>query len=320
MRFVTFLADSGPRAGVVEGDTIRALPRETTLQRLVEAGTEALPDAGAAALRRSSLVVPLSTAQLFAPLPAPPTIRDYMTFEEHVEGVAMLAGADVAPRWYEAPAFYFTHPGVVRGPLEDVPVPPGCELFDLELEVAAVIGAGGSDLLPEEAASKIAGYMLMNDWSARDLQFEEMTVRLGPAKGKDGATSLGPYLVTPDELIQGDAGSSPDAPLTARIHGEDIGHSNLAGMSFTFGQMIAYASRGRIVRAGDIFGSGTCGGGCLAELWGRFGRNHHAPLRPGDVVELDGGPLGHQRSRVVPGAAGIEPSVFRAKTALGLLS
>lgn len=130
----------------------------------------------------------------------------------------------------------------------------------------------------------------MNDWSARDLQFEEMTVRLGPAKGKDGATSLGPYLVTPDELIQGDAGSSPDAPLTARINGEDIGHANLAGMSFTFGQMIAYASRGSIVRAGDIFGSGTCGGGCLAELWGRFGRNHHAPLRPGDVVELDGGP------------------------------
>ena len=139
--------------------------------------------------------------RLLAPL-APRTIRDYVTFEEHVEGVraSVDRGRGVPEAWYEAPTFYFTNPHAVTGPFDDVAVPPGCELLDFELEVAAVIGRDGRDLPPAEADGHIAAYTIYNDWSARDLQRREMQVGLGPAKGKDFANTLGPWLVTADEL------------------------------------------------------------------------------------------------------------------------
>ncbi|MEV0619036.1 fumarylacetoacetate hydrolase family protein [Nonomuraea sp. NPDC050404] len=300
MRFVTYAASEGDRAGLLVSQEVYALPPGVRLVDLLDD----LRGAGEAALRDPAEVVPLEAVRLRAPIPDPPTVRDFMTFEQHVEGVAKLMGAQVPAQWYEAPAFYFTNPYAVRGPYDDVPVPPGCEVFDFELEVAAVVGRSGRDLSVEEAAGHIAGYVLMNDWSARDLQLAEMEVRLGPVKGKDTATTLGPVLVTPDELEPYRAGNAFDLPMTAAVNGLTVGGDRWSNMSFSYPQMLAYASRGTEVRAGDVLGSGTCGGGCLAELWGRLGLEAHAPLSAGDTVTLTVERLGVQRCRVVEG---VEP-------------
>lgn len=302
MRFVTFVEDDGDRVGVLAGDQVHALAPGVTLLDLL--GTEGgLREAGERALASPSAVRTYAGLQLRAPLPDPPTVRDFMTFEQHVEGVVRLAGADavVPERWYEAPAFYFTNPYAVRGPHEDVPVPPGCRLFDLELEVAAVIGRTGRDVHPDDGESHIAGYTILNDWSARDLQFAEMEVRLGPTKGKDSATTLGPVLVTPDELEPWRSGTAYDLAMTVEINGTSVGEDRWSSMAFSFGDLVAYASRGTEVRPGDVLGSGTCGGGCLAELWGRHGFDAHPPLRPGDVVTVSVEQLGSLTTRIVAG-------------------
>lgn len=187
-----------------------------------------------------------------------------------------------------------------------MPIPPGCRVFDFELEVAAVIGRAGRDLTPAQARDHIAGYLIMNDWSARDLQSREMQVNLGPAKGKDTATTLGPWLVTADELEPyRDAGGFLRLALTVSVNGTEIGRDLLSNMGWPFEELVAYASRGTWVRPGDVLGSGTCGnGGCLAELWGLRGRQDPPPLGPGDVVEIEVEGIGAVRNTVV---AGVDP-------------
>lgn len=310
MRIAAFQQDDQRRVGVIEEGRVRALPVGCETLDALREDREWVRQA----LRDVDVAVPLASARLLAPLPDPPALRDFMTFEQHVAGAAMMAdpAATVPERWYAAPAFYFTSTAVIAGPEEDIPVPPASRLFDLELEVAAVIADGGSDLTPQQAQDRIAGYVLMNDWSARDIQFAEMEVRLGPAKGKDGATSLGPYVVSADEMAAYAAGDSFDIDLVASINGRVLGRDNLTSMAFSFGQMVAYASRGSVVRAGEVFGSGTCGGGCLAELWGREGFDAHRALAPGDLVSIDGGPLGTLTSRLVPGTATLPDEQFTA--------
>ncbi|MFE3206432.1 fumarylacetoacetate hydrolase family protein [Embleya sp. NPDC059237] len=314
MRFVTIEHESVERVGVLDGETIRVLEAGVSLLGLLEGDGSRLEEAGERAIRDPDLVLPIADAHLRAPVPQPPSVRDYMTFEQHFEGVARRAGPDATlpPFWYAAPSFYFTNSNSVHGPYDDVAVPPGCTAFDLELEVAVVLGAGGRDLTPAEAERRIAGFMLMNDWSARDLQVAEFALPLGPSKGKDSAISLGPWFVTPDELAPMRRGDSYDIALTARINGEVIGLDSVGSMSFSFGQMIAYASRGTDLRAGEVFASGTCGGGCLAELWGRYGPEIRDPLAPGDVVSIEAEGLGRQISRVVAGAPGIDFEAFGA--------
>jgi 2-keto-4-pentenoate hydratase/2-oxohepta-3-ene-1,7-dioic acid hydratase in catechol pathway len=305
MRFVTFAAEDGAdRVGVVAGDQVHALPAGTTLLGLLREGS--LRESGAQALSGSSTVLPLAELRLRAPLPEPPTIRDFMTFEQHVEGVAQLAGdgARVPDRWYEAPAFYFTNPYAVIGPHEGVPIPPGCQLFDLELEVAAIIGRAGRDVHPNDADPFIAGYTILIDWSARDLQFAEMKVPLGPVKGKDTASTLGPMLVTPDELEPWRTETAYDLAMRVEINGRLVGEDRWSSMAFSYGDMIAYASRGTQIRPGDVLGSGTCGGGCLAELWGRQGFDAHPPLGAGDEVTVTVDQLGSITTRIVEG---VEP-------------
>jgi 2-keto-4-pentenoate hydratase/2-oxohepta-3-ene-1,7-dioic acid hydratase in catechol pathway len=237
-------------------------------------------------------------------------VRDFLTFEEHVD--AMRRGLDRNPgvpaQWYAAPTFYFGNPYSILGPADDVPVPPGSVELDFELEVAAVIGRAGRDLTPAQARDHIAGYTILNDWSARDLQQAEMTVGLGPCKGKDTATTLGPWLVTPDELDPyRDGQGFLDLELAAYINGEQVGQDRLWHMGWTFEEMVAYASRGTWVRPGDVLASGTCGnGGCLAELWARNGRQDPPPLKPGDVVTLTVQGIGTLSSSVVPGV-GVVP-------------
>ncbi|MFD7659202.1 fumarylacetoacetate hydrolase family protein, partial [Actinosynnema sp. NPDC059797] len=239
----------------------------------------------------------VGAGRLLAPL-RPSSLRDFVTFEEHVEG--MRGGAGVPEQWYAAPTFYFTNPHAVLGPHDDVPVPPGSTRFDFELEVAAVVGREGRDLTPERAGDHIAGYTILNDWSARDLQSAEMAVGLGPCKGKDTATTLGPWLVTPDELEPHREDGLLRLALTAEVNGEVVGSDLLSNMSWTFEELVAYASRGTWVRPGDVLGSGTCGnGGCLAELWGRG--VDRPPLRPGDTVTLTVEGIGRLGTTVVAG-------------------
>ncbi len=275
---------------------------EDTVVRALPEGASPLD--AAAGVRPVGPGVPLTDVRLLPPL-QPPTVRDFVTFEEHVEGIRRsVDGVGGVPEaWYDAPTFYFTNPYAVIGPHDDVPVPPGSRVLDFELEVAAVIGREGRDLTPEQARDHIIGYTIFNDWSARDLQSREMRVGLGPCKGKDTATTLGPYLVTADEL---EPYRDPDGflrlALTAEVNGEVVGKDLLSNMSWTFEEMVAYASRGTAVRPGDVLGSGTCGnGGCLAELWGVRGEQSPPPLKPGDTVTLTVEGIGTVSNTVVAG-------------------
>ena len=302
MKFATW-DDSGlVTAGIVGEHGLHALPPGITVLDLVRAGLPAALEAGTAA--RSAPPVPVAGVRLLPPLAAP-TVRDFVAFEEHVEGVVASVGdgTGVVPEWYQAPTFYFTNPYALIGAHDDVPVPPGSQLLDFELEVAVVVARDGASLSPEQAAEHVFGYTILNDWSARDLQRREMKVSLGPAKGKDSATTLGPWLVTADEL---EPYRDPDGFLAldmrVSVNGIEVGQDLLSNMGWPFEELIAYASRGTEVRAGDVLGSGTCGnGGCLAELWGRRGELSPPPLQPGDVVEMAVEGIGAIRNRVVTG-------------------
>jgi 2-keto-4-pentenoate hydratase/2-oxohepta-3-ene-1,7-dioic acid hydratase in catechol pathway len=302
MRFATYELDGTVHAGVVAGLDVHALPLGTTVLDLVRAGLPEALATGATAL--TGPPVPLDRVRLLPPL-APPTVRDFVAFEEHVEGVvaSVSGGSGVPAEWYEAPTFYFTNPYALIGAHDDVPMPPGSRLLDFELEVAAVVGRDGSSLTPAQARDAIFGYTVLNDWSARDLQRREMKVGLGPAKGKDSATTLGPWLVTADELEPfRDEDGFLALDLRVSVNDVEIGHDLLANMGWPFEELVSYASRGTWVRAGDVLGSGTCGnGGCLAELWGRRGEQDPPALRPGDVVEMTVEGIGTIRNRVVPG-------------------
>ncbi|MEA5455178.1 fumarylacetoacetate hydrolase family protein [Sinomonas sp. JGH33] len=284
--------DGSIRTGFVAEGQCYALPREAGPQDLFDAGLPATLKLAAATVS-SARPVPLGQVRLLAPL-APRTMRDFVAFEEHVEGVtASIDGAaGVVPEWYEAPTFYFTNPHTVRATRETVPIPSGCHLMDLEAEVAAVIGNAesvtGTDLEPGEAHRMIFGYTIMNDWSARDVQSREMRVRLGPSKGKDFATTLGPWIVTADEFeARHDAEGFLPLQMTAFINGIPLGSDLLSNMGWPFAELVAYASQDSLVVPGDVLGSGTCARGCLAELWGRNGGPTPPPLAEGDTVRIE---------------------------------
>jgi 2-keto-4-pentenoate hydratase/2-oxohepta-3-ene-1,7-dioic acid hydratase in catechol pathway len=294
MRLTTLLTGDGPRVGVLDDGVVRLLDAGPTLLDIVEGGPEALADV--TRRTRAGQVVPVEEA-VFGPLLSPPSVRDFLTYEHHL---AALAGA-VPDSWYEEPLFYFSNPAAIVGPYADVPVPPGVRQLDYELEVAAVVGRAGSDLTPERAADHIVGYTIMNDWSARDLQVREFTQPMGPSKSKDAATTLGAWLVTGDEL----ADHLEDGRLALRtevhLNAVRTGGDTTAAMAWSFADLVAYASRGTVVRPGDVLGSGTCGTGCLAEI--RRTSPDTAPdwLTRGDVVRIDVEQLGHTENRLVPG-------------------
>ncbi|HET8605546.1 MAG TPA: fumarylacetoacetate hydrolase family protein [Gaiellaceae bacterium] len=253
--------------GLVEGETVIQLAAQT-LQSFFTGGGKA----------RHHAEYPLAEVDLRPPVLHPPSVRDFMAFERHVANARRQRGQEVPPEWYELPVFYFSNPAAIYGPEDEVPYPEGTAELDYELEVAAVIGDEG----------RIGGFTIMNDWSARDLQRREMRVGLGPAKGKDFATSLGPIVVTPDELD----GSA--AEMVARVNGEERSRGNLRDMFHRWDALLAQAARNTQLRSGDLIGSGTVGTGCILE------HGDARWLRPGDVVELEVEGIGVLRNRVGP--------------------
>lgn len=240
--------------------------------------------------------IPFTGVRLSAPLPEPVSIRDFFAFEEHVKRARLQRGLSVPEEWYELPAFYFSNPRSVYGPGEGIIRPRLSNKLDYELELACVISKKGRDVPVKEAEKYIFGYMIMNDWSARDLQFKETKVGLGPAKGKDFATSFGPFLVTADELLpfRSDEGRM-DLEMKAFVNGKELSRGNFRSIYYTFAEMISYASRDATLYPGDIIGSGTVGNGCLLEL----GEEKYPWLKEGDRVTLSITGLGVLHNYVV---------------------
>ena len=231
------------------------------------------------------------------PILDPPSFRDFYAFERHVRTMWERRGGEIPEAWFRLPVFYFSNTSEIRGPDEPVWAPGGSQELDYELEVGALIDTPVHDLQAGRAEEAIGGFMVINDWSARDLQREETTVRLGPAKGKDFATSIGPWLVTPDELADVRSGTGYGLAMVASVNGVETSRGVWSSAQFSFGQMIERASADVRLRPGDLLGSGTVGGGCLLEIrdetLGRY-------LEPGDEVILEIERLGTLRTPVVP--------------------
>lgn len=307
--------------GVIYDNHALSFADDTTIEDLVRLGLEETLAIGESliALGTSSAPV-LDEIKLLVPH-QPPSIRDYVAFEEHVEGVvkSIDASEGVVAEWYEYPTFYFTNPNslIATG---DVMYPPFSQRLDFELELGIVLGSvaglDGSNLSIEDSARAVFGYMIFNDWSARDIQSREMKVRLGPAKGKDFATTLGPWIVTADEfehLIDSDGFMALE--MSVSVNGTEIGRDSLASIGWPIPELVAYASRNSRVLPGDVLGSGTVGSGCLAELWGRNGGPTPPPLQPGDEVVMTVEGIGEIRNVVgdYQSAPGIPPARKRPR-------
>jgi fumarylacetoacetate (FAA) hydrolase len=302
MKLVTFRTyDRIIHAGVVQEERVITLEYPTML--------ELLRDPAGLTKARRALQEPgeehtLNEVILLPPIPDPPSVRDFYAFEQHVKSARALRGLGMIPEWYEFPIFYFTNNSEIFGHEQPVPYPTGSKELDFELEIACVIGREGKDIPVEEAANYIAGYTIMNDWSARDLQRRDMKLNLGPGKGKDFATSLGPWLVTPDELASHRNGSGVseryDLTMLARVNGREISRGNFRDIHYSFPQMIAWASQNARLRAGDVLGSGTVGTGCLMELQNiELGTQVQPWLQPGDLVELEIEGIGVLRNTIL---------------------
>ncbi|HEY5336433.1 MAG TPA: fumarylacetoacetate hydrolase family protein [Mycobacteriales bacterium] len=282
---------AGRFTAVIRGELVRAVgrPDDATVLSL----------AAEAQLRPEGWVpdgddLPLASVRLLPPVGSPPSIRDFYAFERHVATARRARGLEVDPHWYELPVFYFTNPAAVVGQYDVVTPPPRCSELDFELEVALVLGRGGRDLRPGDVQPLVAGYTIMNDWSARDLQRTEMQLQLGPAKGKDFATSLGPWLVTPDEF-------SPDSgSMAAYVNRREVSRGNLDELWWSFAEMACYASESTDLRAGDVIGSGTVGTGCLLEQRAVHGPSDFPWLVAGDHVALTVESLGSLVNTIGP--------------------
>ena len=241
---------------------------------------------------------PVEDLLLLAPIPFPPSCRDGYAFRQHVAAARRNRKVEMIPEFDQYPIFYFTNHNSIMGPGDVQCMPDHFEKLDFELEAAIVICKNGRNITAEEADNYIGGLMIMNDLSARKLQMEEMLLNLGPAKGKDFATAIGPWLVTLDELEEyevaakeGHVGKSWNLKMTCKVNGEQVSEGNLSDMDWTFAELIERCSYGVNMNAGDIIGSGTVGTGCFLELNGTGKLNdpnyNEQWLQPGDIVEME---------------------------------
>ncbi len=265
----------------------------------------------------------LDTVELKAPIPNPTSCRDAYAFRQHVATARRNRGVDMIPEFDQYPIFYFTNHNAMAGPSDDIEcMEDHFQKLDYELEMAIVIGKKGINIKAENADEYIAGYMIMNDMSARTLQMEEMKLNLGPAKGKDFCTVIGPYLVTPDELKDklvappnGHTGNNHDLFMNCWVNGKLLSEGNVSSMDWTFAEIIERCSYGTHILPGDVIGSGTVGTGCLLELngTGKYENPDYEPwwLKEGDVVEMEIEGLGKIQNTIIkkPG----DYSILRAK-------
>jgi len=287
VRFVKAQTGQGPRLGVVRPDGLVELARDASrlgpyfgddgesLRRLAEE-IHASP-AGEFGIDELSLLAPAD----------PVAMRDFMVFEEHVLPAWRRSGMSRGPDvWYEQPIGYFSNAATIRGPRDPIEIPGGSQKLDFELEVGAVMSREARSVTPEQAAGRIAGFLILCDWSARDLQFREMEGRLGPFKGKDFGSSLGPVFVTPDEIEGRRSGNGYDLLMTSAVNGRPYGSDRWSSAYWSFEELISYASWNSCVEAGSIIGSGTCRGGCILELSIRHTPEEYPWLAAGDEVTL----------------------------------
>ena len=278
MKFATVstLRASNQPAVIIE-DRVHTLPY-ADMHAVIAAGAEK------AASRAAKVWLSLEEVSFHSPI-HPNTLRDFYAFETHVKTANRNRGQDVPENWYKFPVFYFSNPNNNYGHEETIPYPAYTQALDYELEIAVVIGKPGKDIRPEDAADHIFGYTIFNDWSARDLQVQEMRVNFGPVKSKDFACSFGPVIVTKEELADRatDRVGIYDLAMVARVNGQELSRGNFNDIYWTFGDMIARASQSVMLRPGDVIGSGTVGTGCLYELT----KNQGPWLNHGDVVELE---------------------------------
>ena len=273
MKLVTYQGGHGPRVGLLEGEAIVDVGFAGDMIAFIEAG---------APVGERSVV---DDGRLLTPL-RPRSLRDFLTFKGHLDNVMPRLGRDIAPEWFDVPAYYKGMPDTVIGPDDEIPWPTYADRLDHELEIAAVIGKRGKDILAEDAMTYVFGWTIWNDMSARDTQTRELPIGMGPAKAKDwdGSNVLGPCIVTADEL------DGTNVRMSVRVNGETWGEDSSSHMHHTFAELIAYASQSQTLYPGEVFGSGTAAGGSGMELdrW----------LRGGDVVELEIEGIGVLRNRI----------------------
>ena len=306
MKLLTYETDKGPRCGVLQAENIVDVTglvgsNGHTIQDvrgLLELGDSPIERVREALDKDTSASrLPLSGVKLLSPIVHPPTVRDFIVFEEHASSQGTREPNEV---WYRMPVFYFSNPLCIYGPDAEIPFPSASSQFDYELEIGCVIGKEGRDVPAADAMDHIAGFTLFNDWSSRDLQVDEMAFGLGPAKGKDTASSIGPWLVTTDEMLPYLKDGRLDLRCQVRVNGQDwLKDGSAKDAYFSFADMIERASKDSRIVPGDIIGSGTVGGGSIREAI-RKGYEGARFLEPGDVVEHEVEVIGVLRGTLGP--------------------
>lgn len=310
MRLLSYDTNNGPRCGVLQGNDIVDVSSLLgtgghplrDVRALLEQGDDAIERVREALAKDSSASrVPLSGAQLRSPVIQPPTVRDFIVFEEHASNQGTREPNEA---WYRMPVFYFSNPLCVYGTDAVIPHPSASSQFDYELEIGIVIGKEGSNVAAADAMDYIAGFTLFNDWSARDLQVDEMAFGLGPAKGKDTASSIGPWLVTKDEMAPYLKDGHLHLKCEVKVNGDLwMKDGEAQNGHFTFADMVERASKDSRIVPGDVIGSGTVGGGSIRESI-RKGFDKARFLQPGDVVEHEVEGIG-----VLRGTIGTKPAL-----------
>ena len=329
MKLVTFTIPDqtfSPRLGAVLGDAVVDLSHlriwvskrrgitvpeiPASMLELVHAGQAALAqlkelltmleneDISKLLLDEEQVLVAYSVEDVihYPPLVRPMGVRDFYAFEKHVTTANAIRNRQAPEEWYQFPVFYFSNPNSLYGHRQPIPYPSYTQALDFELEIACIIGKQAMNIPADKAEEYIFGYTIFNDWSARDIQRQETKVGLGPAKAKDFASSMGPWITTIDELKDKSTGRPGvfDLQMTARVNGKELSHGNLKDIHYSFGELLERASQGVYLLAGDVIGSGTVGTGCLLEL--TMGQGPW--LQPGDVVQLEVERLGILENRI----------------------
>lgn len=310
MRFVKAQTAQGPRLGVVNADDVVALSAtESRLETYFGDDGEQLERLGSAILAAPASQSALTDLRLLQPVD-PPSMRDFMVFEEHIKPSWKRSGLTHGPDiWYEQPLGYFSNAANLMGPDQAVEIPGDATKLDFELEVGAIVGHEVRSASPAQAAGSIAGFLILCDWSARDTQLHEMEGLLGPFKGKDFGSSLGPVFVTPDEIEGRRAGNGYDLLMTSAVNGRTYGSDRWSSAYWSFEELISYASWNSVVTPGSLIGSGTCQGGCILELSSRHSPEEFPWLASGDEVSLTIETMGEIRAHVEASQRGAWPGL-----------